>query len=458
MTPMREADAQNGNDRRAAFGPGSMRQQGEHAMPSTLMRRALGLLLGVCLLALAVPAARAAVIVQCPGDNNGDADLVDVGDTPDPDRVVRCMHLTGGDGYAVMADGRRQYTFGFHDLTGTAIGQVINEGRMKANWPAPLIARDEGDEFFLTLTNVGMVQRPDLFDAHSVHFHGFPNSSSIFDGLPESSFGINMMSSLTYYYNVVKAGTYMYHCHIEATEHMQMGMLGNLYVRPAQNRYPDGHPLGALPAGKGAAHVNGDYALNPNQDDPLVGYKYAYNDGDGSTYYDVEYPIMMGGFDSNFHDADEFVQPLNFADLEDNYTMLNGRGYPDTVNTAPGAIVNVNGFEAQKTPSLISVNSGQIILLRIVNLNVTHFWGLSALGLPMKVIAHDADLLQTADGSQKLYYLTNSVTIGGGGSVDVLIDTTGLPTGTYPLYSTLLDHLSNPSEDFGGMMTEIRIN
>jgi FtsP/CotA-like multicopper oxidase with cupredoxin domain len=68
-----------------------------------------------------------------------------------------------------------------------------------------------------------------------VHFHGFPQSSTVFDGLPESGVAINQGASLTYYYNLVEPGTFMYHCHVEATEHMQMGMLGNLYVR-AQSR------------------------------------------------------------------------------------------------------------------------------------------------------------------------------------------------------------------------------
>ena len=54
-----------------------------------------------------------------------------------------------------------------------------------------------------------------------------------------------MGASLTYYYNLQDPGTYMYHCHVEATEHMQMGMLGNLYVRPAQN----GTPLGVCAGG-----------------------------------------------------------------------------------------------------------------------------------------------------------------------------------------------------------------
>jgi hypothetical protein len=31
---------------------------------------------------------------------------------------VQCMHLTGGDGFATMGDGRSQYIFGFADVTG----------------------------------------------------------------------------------------------------------------------------------------------------------------------------------------------------------------------------------------------------------------------------------------------------------------------------------------------------
>ena len=98
---------------------------------------------------------------------------------------------------------------------------------------------DQDDEFYLTLTNVGMIMRPDLADPHTVHFHGFPNASAIFDGVPDASVSVNMGASLSYYYKLVEPGTYMYHCHVEATEHMQMGMLGNLYVKPAQNKLTD---------------------------------------------------------------------------------------------------------------------------------------------------------------------------------------------------------------------------
>jgi FtsP/CotA-like multicopper oxidase with cupredoxin domain len=378
--------------------------------------------------------AEAAVYVQCPGDTNGDA----IPDGPyDPDQL-KCMHLGGGDGFINMADGRLQYMFGFSDLTGYTEAQAMEAGSLAANFPAPTITLKQGQEFYLTLSNVGMMIRPDLFDPHTVHFHGFPNASAVFDGVPDASISINMGSSLTYYYNLVEPGTYMYHCHVEATEHMQMGMLGNLYVQPIQNDLPAGTNL------NGFTHQAGN--------------KYVYNDGDGSTYYDVEYPLQIGSFDAEFHDASLNVQPLPFADMRDNYAMLNGRGYPDTVNPAALVPPAENGDKvSQPVSALVTATQGEKVLLRISNLNVTRFYTLQAMGLKMRVVGTGARLLRGPTGIDTAYE-TNSVTLGGGESVDVIIDTAAASPGTYFLYTTNLNYLSNGAEDFGGMMTEIRIN
>jgi FtsP/CotA-like multicopper oxidase with cupredoxin domain len=269
----------------------------------------------------------------------------------------------------------------------------------------------------------------------------------VFDGLPEASISINQGSSLTYYYDQKEPGTYMYHCHVEAAEHMQMGMLGNLYVRPAQNKLP------SQTFANGFAHVQWDPQTN-------TGNKYAYNDGDGSTYYDVEYPIQIGSFDHNFHDASEAIAPLPFAEMRDTYPMLNGRGYPDTVDprtTTFRAPVKNGGRVSQPVSTLITATAGQKILLRISNLNVTRFYTLSALGVPMKVVGSGARQLRGPDGKDTSY-TTSSVTLGGGEAYDVIIDTAGITPGTYFLYTTNLNYLSNNTEDFGGMMTEIVIN
>jgi FtsP/CotA-like multicopper oxidase with cupredoxin domain len=429
-------------------------------MMTQMQRLRMPLLTALLLFFLATPLT-AQVLIQCPCDRNGDGDCKDVvasgppsGRYNEPSLAAalgaQCMHLTGGDGFATMADGRVLYTFGFSDVTGVPATDVMTAGTLAAAWPAPRIAVDEGMQFYLTLTNVGMLMRPDLFDPHTVHFHGFPNAASVFDGLPESAIAINMGASLTYYYNLVEPGTFMYHCHVEATEHMQMGMLGNLYVRPKQNRLPNGTVLGAH------VHNNPDYNPVPGLDNPLVGDKYVYNDGDGSTLYHVEYALQLGGFDHVFHEEHLGVQPLPFALMKDTYPMINGRGYPDTINPNPLPAPPDSGIQSQKESSLITATAGQKILLRLSNLNITVTHTLTSPSIPMTVVGIDSRELR--DGPTPLHYKTNSVSLGGGMAADVILDTAGIAPGTYYLYAANLNYLSNYLEDFGGMMTEIRIN
>jgi FtsP/CotA-like multicopper oxidase with cupredoxin domain len=292
-----------------------------------------------------------------------------------------------------------------------------------------------------------MAMRPDLFDPHTVHWHGFPQASAVFDGVPDASISINMGATLTYYYQAKDAGTYMYHCHVEAAEHMQMGMLGSLYVRPRQNKCDT---LTDDPAIPGTVCPGGHAA----------GDSYAFNDGDGSTRYDVEYPIQIGSFDPDFHDASFNVQPLPFAGMRDRYFLMNGRGYPDTVN--PGVLSTTDPLgktqESQPVSSLITAAPGERILLRISNLNVTQFNTIGTNGLPMEVVGLDARLLRDDDGNN-MYYKTNSLTLGGGQSADVIITAPLTAAGTtYFLYTKNLDQLANDAENFGGLMTEIRIN
>ena len=151
--------------------------------------------------------------------------------------AMKCQHISGGDGFATMGDGTQTYMFSFGPLSGLrdialglpgtgfptafntvyagamplqpgdpattgpgftfngAVGQVpdidagsiidghvdprpmMDVGVMNGNIPAPLMAIDEDDEFFLTLSNVGQIMRPDLFEQHTEHFRGYPNAS-----------------------------------------------------------------------------------------------------------------------------------------------------------------------------------------------------------------------------------------------------------------------------------------
>jgi FtsP/CotA-like multicopper oxidase with cupredoxin domain len=541
--------------------------------------------LSLCLFAL--PALAQTFKVQCPEKTpmHPNGDTVEAGHPG----LIKCQQISGGDGFATMADGTQTYLFAFGPLSGMrdiynglpgtqtlstfntvgpigvggpptslvgmpdgsftfngAIGltpdpsvaddpacssasppgycttgldghvdprPIMDVGVMNGSQPAPLMAIDEDDEFFLTLTNVGQVMRPDLFEQHTVHFHGYPNASAFYDGVPDASVAINIGGSFTYYYLAPDAGTYFWHCHITPPEHLEMGMVGQLYVRPRQNRL-SGNLQAALaalelaPAGETAAargerlrkRCGGDIlCATPvpaaNTASNTGSKTYAYNDGDGSTQYDVEYPLQMHGFDPNFHFVGMTFNPESFTDLKDKYFLLNGRSYPDTVggyecqagDTFPACLAPHVGnivagpmttqstdgtlHASQPMPAVINIPAGGRALLRISDLNVTEFHTLASLGISMRVIAINARLLRDQDGVN-MAYDTNSITLGGGESLDVILDACSAhnPDGScntanntyqagqkFYLYTPQLDHLSNDAENFGGMMTEVNI-
>jgi len=374
--------------------------------------------------------------------------------------------------------------------------QIMDVGVMNGNIPAPLVAFDEDDEMFLTLTNVGMIMRPDLFEQHTIHFHGYPNASSFYDGVPDASVAINIGGSFTYYYLAPDAGTYFWHCHITPPEHLQMGMVGQLYVRPRQNRVPAGGSLYTalaeqdgiepsattpkdlrtvcnpaadilcstnLPAINTGALQGTDKLGNPQ--------KYIYNDGDGSTAYDVEYPLQIHGFDPNFHFVGMTFNPEGFVDMKDKYFLLNGRSYPDTVTPGPQATQSSDGrmHYSQPLPAIINIPVNGKAALRIADLSVSEYATLASMGIPMHVVGYNAKLLRDQEGNNTEYF-TNSITLGGGESLDVILDATDASCGStgcastlykpgsvFYLYTPQLDHLSNDAENFGGLMTEVHI-
>jgi hypothetical protein len=370
--------------------------------------------------------------------------------------------------------------------------QIMDVGVMNGNIPAPLVAFDEDDEMFLTLSNVGMIMRPDLFEQHTIHFHGYPNASSVYDGVPDASVAINIGGSFTYYYLSPDAGTYFWHCHITPPEHLQMGMVGQLYVRPRQNRVQTGTNLyTALQQQNGlGTTVDLRTACNPASDilcsatmpaintgavqgtDKLGNpQKYVYNDGDASTAYDVEYPLQIHGFDPNFHFVGMTFNPEAFVDMKDKFFLLNGRSYPDTVTPGPMATQSSDGrvHYSQPLPAIINIPAGGRALLRIADLDVSEYQTLASLGIPMKEVGFNAKLLRDQAGNNMEFY-TNSITLGGGESLDVLLDASDAgcgssgcaaklypPGSTFYLYTPNLDHLSNDQENFGGLMTEVHI-
>lgn len=356
--------------------------------------------------------------------------------------VTRQVHLVGTDGWVSMPQGSPPdlpffpdslapgpfdtYVFGFREVTGMPASQVAAQ-RGKAQISAPILAFDEGDDVTITLTNLGLLQRPDLFDGHTLHWHGFVNAIPLFDGVPELSLSVPIGRDLGYSYRPHDPGTYMYHCHFEDVEHVQMGMTGMVFVRPRQNTEPVGS-------------------------DPL-GSKYAYNDG--STRYDREFAFMLTELWSAAHYRDAHIQVSDWTDYDPSFWLLNGRGYPDTLAPNGDPLSTAAGrLQYQPISSLITCNVDETVLLRISNLGYQNH-ALTLDNIDLQVIAKDASLLKGRDGVTN-YQITNTVDIAPGESRDVLVRP-GRP-GEYLLYDRDYAYLGNGGgPGWGGMMTVLRV-
>ena len=331
------------------------------------------------------------------------------------------------------------YIFGFRDVTGQTDAQILNQ-KMKAQHSAPMFWLQEDQQFRLELRNLGLQMRPDLTDAHTVHFHGFKNAIPFFDGEPSSSVSVPMNRAFTYIYRPHDPGTYMFHCHVEDVEHVQMGMTGLVFVRPAQNGNTSLHPSG----------------------------KYVFNDSDGSTGYDREFGMMLTEMWVDSHWADSHIQLPEWSDYKPDFSMINGRVYPDTL--APngqgfdgnGDLIAPDGHpNLQYNPisSLVNCNAGEQVLLRFANLGFMQA-SMALEGIQMRVVGKDATFLR--NGGTDISYLTNTIVIGAGESYDAILTAPphsgGVGPDTYLLYNRNFSRShSLGAFGVGKQMTEIRV-
>jgi FtsP/CotA-like multicopper oxidase with cupredoxin domain len=351
------------------------------------------------------------------------------------------IHLAATDGYMLLPGrgspsgpgGNPLYVFGFVRVPVGASANQLDAFKGAVQHPAPIIGLDQEDDVYLTMTNIGLVVRPDLDDSHTVHWHGFPNATAIFDGVPEVSIAVPVGRGFPYYYKPHRAGSFMYHCHFEDVEHVQMGMQGSVFVRPTQN----GTPLGG--------HT-----------------KFAYTDGDGSTGYDREFTVHLNEIWTTPHDNLEAIQETVWPNYKANYWTINGRSYPDTLlpNNHPD-------LPAQPLSSLIQVNPGDEALLRLSNLGYEQ-QAMQLPGIPLRVVGEDAALLR--NGAVDLSYTTSTIYIGPGEARDVIFtapafnplaptesDENG-PYNVYWLKNRNLQRLTNGSLiGLGGQVTQVRV-
>ncbi|MEW5865662.1 MAG: multicopper oxidase domain-containing protein [Bacillota bacterium] len=320
------------------------------------------------------------------------------------------------DGWIRMPDGTSHYIFGFVDITDVAEGYIF-EYRGKASLPAPLLEVYQQDEIYLTLTNLGMPTRPDLDDSHTVHWHGFPNQIPLWDGVPEASVSVLVGRDFVYYYKPLDPGTYMYHCHFEPVEHIQMGMVGPLIVRPLIEKSPL-------------------YARR----------KFAYNDP--ATEFHREYLVFLTELDADPHHLVATVQEFDWTEYRPEYWLINGRSYPDSVKPAADP-----GLPWQPYTSAIRAYSGEKVLLRFVNLGYQQH-SIQVLGISLKVVGQDAQLVRGL-GGQDLSYWKDALYFGAGQTVDAVF--VAPEPGVYPLYNRNYHKNTNAGASFGGMVSEVQV-
>ena len=387
------------------------------------------------------------------------------------------------------------YIFGFRDVTGLTDTQVIQQ-KMKAQHNAPLFWIDEFDPgnidpvtckpkvFRVHLANLGMQQRPDLFDSHTLHWHGFRNVIPYYDGEPTGSVAVlpgGGQKAFDYIYSAHDAGTYMYHCHVEDVEHVHMGMTGLVFVRPLQNK---GNGVGGtIPM----ARVKGNLAATA----PMG---YTYNDGVAptdpkSTAYDREFAMFLSEVWAEAHWDDAHIQLPDWTDYHADFGLLNGRTYPDTLqpnspwSALPADISTLHSLPVQRddTPAntgdlkppadprlqyqplsaLVEAKAGDKVLLRFANLGFREA-SMTLEGAKLRVIGKDATPMKGRDGTDTSYE-TNTLQFGAGESFDAIFTAptfSGNAAGydTYVLYNRNFEHTSNLSAgSFGGQRTEIRV-
>jgi FtsP/CotA-like multicopper oxidase with cupredoxin domain len=374
------------------------------------------------------------------------------------------IHLAGSDGWIYLPgqvpipgtadsfynpddlapEGLTTYMFGFRNVTGMT-EQQMQAQKMKVQASAPMFWVNEGQEYRVRLSNLGLQMRPDLTDDHTLHWHGFRNAYPVFDGEPHSGLAVPIGRSMTLYYAPGDPGTYMYHCHFEETEHVHMGMTGAVFVRPAQDGNTSFYPSG----------------------------KYAYNDGDGLTGFDREFVMTLTDVWAEAHWDDAHIQLPDWTDFRPDYFLMNGRVYPDTLEPPGGLTDPVTGdllppnndpnlahLRYQPISSLVEATAGERVLLRFINLSFQQY-SMTLGGIKMRVIGADATLLRGRDGTD-LSYMTNTIYIAVGQSYDAILEAPAYqgpgPYDTYLLYNRDYNRLQNAgAPGYGGQMTEIRV-
>jgi FtsP/CotA-like multicopper oxidase with cupredoxin domain len=298
------------------------------------------------------------------------------------------FYIYATDGYLTLPDGTRTYIRGFAG-NNPPTTPVANAAALigRAQLPAPLIEAVEGDDCYIHFQEIGNINRRAPMDPHTIHLHGIHTSTQN-DGFPEASFVVQNQAA-TYYFKAEHPGTFMYHCHVEASEHVQMGMYGALIVRPATN---------TMTTVYGGIMVNGQQADR----------------------FDKEYIMLLSDLDSRWHRNIEVGNNnFNAVEFRPDYWLLNGRSFPDTLLPAQTSFSANIGGPPPGYDTYVHVRTGQRFLLRMINMGYQvvpwhlHGWHFLIAGKDAQPLLHP---------SSSLLHKGYTLTIGSGETYDLIIE------------------------------------
>ncbi|PAB58682.1 multicopper oxidase domain-containing protein [Anaeromicrobium sediminis] len=302
-----------------------------------------------------------------------------------------------------------------------------------ATIPSPIVWADVGDRIYITLINLGMKYRPDLPDFHTIHMHGAHVATQL-DGFPETSFGVPMWMekdesgklekppAATYYFNPQHPGTLMYHCHIEASEHVQMGMYGALIIYPSTESLAKAgikqHKDGRWFVGKKWIPYIPKTATHRN---------FAYNNI--HTYFDKENIMLLSDIDSVWHKSVLEDTDFNAVNFKPDYWLVNGRAFPDTL--LPHPLTPGNESDPNLTQinyeSYVHVKTDDRFLLRMINLGYQvvpwhiHGWHFIQAGKDAHLSPFLAQQSRSIKLDRELVEQGFTATIGSGETFDLLL-------------------------------------
>ena len=309
-----------------------------------------------------------------------------------------------------------------------------------AQFPAPIIYANAFDIVQINLKNLGVANKTAPNGPHTIHLHGLDVQAAN-DGVPETSVAavpanakaLGAGNIVVYMFTTTNPGTYMYHCHQEASIHVQMGMYGALVI------YNSTDAAASIGPGSG-----------------LGGSLWGWN-------YDKDYVLLLSEFDLGQHVSEQqgnggnaAFNPVNY---KPQYWFINGLSFPQTIHAGfpagytwamwaaahPGYDPFIMGSVSK--PSFYWGTKGEKVLIRVINMGYEaqpmHMHGYHG-----KVLASDArawDWANTPKGKFGLLRPTpfgqglekQTLLIGSGETFEWLVDLgqqtlqSTYPAGTY---------------------------